>query len=318
MSSTGHRADRPLQNPDGHERHVHDVQRATGVLAPRRPRSLVQSGSWRARARALLLRHESRRFTSRTPRPGPDRDDASVAPTRRRRPPRDGIEFSYFLPPRGAGEQERSSTITKWWEAFGEANAAAFDANGWSYFRREGYDAFFAGFGDSWPVFNGAVGMTYEQASSGGGAIRRSDGTILTLRDAASHHYTASWATLMASARRARERVRDYLAFRQTAITDAERGPMRAIVIESVAGPGRSLARPAPRNLSRFSGGRECQARTRGVLPAPGPSRFAPLVRRRLHSRVLLAVRFSTDSHSTRHSSRGAREPETDRGRFYT
>src|SRR6185503_19023545 len=77
-----------------------------------------------------------------------------------------------------------------------------------------------------------AIGMTYEEASSGGGAIRRTDGTVLTLYEASSHHYTAAWATLLTSARRARERVRDYLGFRQSAIADGERGPFRAVVIE--------------------------------------------------------------------------------------
>jgi hypothetical protein len=84
--------------------------------------------------------------------------------------------------------------------------------------------------------------MTYEEASSGGGAIRRSDGTTLTLFDATWHHYTAAWATLLTSARRARERVRDYLGFRQSAVTDGERGTMRAVVIERDAqGRGDSL-----------------------------------------------------------------------------
>src|SRR6185503_8970288 len=77
-----------------------------------------------------------------------------------------------------------------------------------------------------------AIGMTYEEASSGGGAIRRTDGTVLTLYEASSHHYTAAWATLLTSARRARERVRDYLGFRQSAITEGEKGPLRAVVIE--------------------------------------------------------------------------------------
>ncbi|HKG92735.1 MAG TPA: hypothetical protein VKA84_12615, partial [Gemmatimonadaceae bacterium] len=77
-----------------------------------------------------------------------------------------------------------------------------------------------------------AVGMTFEEASSGGGAIRRSDGTVLTLRDAAWHHYTAAWATLLTTARRASERVRDYAEFRRSAVTDGARTVPRAVVFE--------------------------------------------------------------------------------------
>jgi hypothetical protein len=243
----------PLENPDGHERHVHDVQRATGVFGPSpTPGSLVQIGSWPGPRTSHYYFDMNRDwFTQSHPE-----TRGRIATMLRWRPHvavdlhEMGSSSSYFFPPPMAPVNKNiHTTITKWWDIFGTANAAAFDANGWSYFRREGYDFFYAGFGDSWPSFNGAIGMTYEQASSGGGAIRRSDGTTLTLRDAASHHYTAAWATLMTSASRARERVRDYLAFRQTAITDGERGPMRAIVIES-DGQGRadSLARLLQRN----------------------------------------------------------------------
>ena len=271
----------PLQNPDGHERHVHDVQRASGVFGPApTPGALVHTGSWPGPRTSHYYFDMNRDwFTQSHPE-----TRGRIATMLRWRPHvavdlhEMGSSSSYFFPPPMAPVNKNvHSTITKWWEAFGEANAAAFDANGWSYFRREGYDAFYAGFGDSWPVFNGAVGMTYEQASSGGGAIRRSDGTILTLRDAASHHYTAAWATLMTSARRARERVRDYLAFRQTAITDAERGPMRAIVIEP-DGQGRadSLASLLQRNgvtVQRLRGNAEAANAVEYGMAA-GPARF--------------------------------------------
>src|SRR5690606_37400178 len=85
--------------------------------------------------------------------------------------------------------------------------------------------------------------MTFEQASSSGGAIRRTDGTVLTLRKAAMQHYAAAWATTLATARRRTERLRDFLTFRQTAITDHERLPNRVVVIERDAqGRADSLA----------------------------------------------------------------------------
>lgn len=133
--------------------------------------------------------------------------------------------------------------IMKWWDIFAKSNAEAFDLRGWSFFRREGYDEFYPGYGVSWPILTGAVGMTYEEASSSGGAVRRTDGTVLTLHDAAWHHYTAAWATLLTSARRARERVRDYQAFREGAIADGGKGGLRAVTIERDAqGRADSLA----------------------------------------------------------------------------
>jgi len=122
-------------------------------------------------------------------------------------------------------------SIEKWWDIFAASNAAAFDPHGWSFFRREGYDEFYPGYGVSWPILTGAAGMTYEQASSGGGAVRRSDGTLMTLREAASHHYVASFATALTAASRRTERVHDFVEYRRSAVADAQQG-LRTILLE--------------------------------------------------------------------------------------
>ena len=91
---------------------------------------------------------------------------------------------------------------------------------------------FYPGYGSSWPIYSGAIGMTFEQSSSRGGAIRRTDGTVHTLQAAARGHYAAAWATTLGTARRREQRVRDYLSFRQSAITDAQTTPLRTVVLE--------------------------------------------------------------------------------------
>jgi hypothetical protein len=161
-----------------------------------------------------------------------------------------GSNNTYFFPPPMAPVNKIvHPNIVRWWDVFAAANIAAFDANGWSYFRREGYDEFYPGYGSSWPLYSGAVGMTYEQASSRGGAVRRADGTVLTLHEAARHHYAAAWATVSTSARHARERVRDYLSYRQTAVTDAARAPLRAVAFaRDEQGRADALARKLAEN----------------------------------------------------------------------
>ncbi|MBV9772986.1 MAG: hypothetical protein JO040_03510, partial [Gemmatimonadetes bacterium] len=156
-----------------------------------------------------------------------------------------GYTSTYFFPPpMDPVNRIVHPGIVRWWDVFAAGNIAAFDAHGWSYFRREGYDEFYPGYGSSWPLYGGAVGMTYEQASSRGGAVRRPDGTVLTLQEAARHHYTADWATLQTAAAHARERVRDFAEYRRTAITDALRSPLRTVVFERDAeGRADSLAR---------------------------------------------------------------------------
>jgi hypothetical protein len=155
-----------------------------------------------------------------------------------------GANSTYFFPPTMEPVNKLvDAGILRWWDSYAGDIIEEFDRHGWSFFRREGYDEFYPGYGSSWPIYTGAVGMTFEQASSRGGRIRRSDGTVLTLRDAASHHYGAAWATALGTARRRHQRVRDYLSFRQSAIADAERSPLRAVVLERDAhGRADSLA----------------------------------------------------------------------------
>lgn len=224
----------PVQNPDGHERHVQDVMRLrTAFGVPVHPSAPIHWGTWpgprtshyhfdlnrdwfaqshpetRGRIRTMLAWH-----------PQVATDLHEMGPN----------ETYFFPPPQAPINRLVPPGVQRWWEAFAVGNRAAFDREGWSYFRREGYDEFYPGYGSSWPIYTGAVGMTYEQASSRGGAIRREDGTVLTLAEAARHHYAAAWATLTTAAQNARALVRDYAAFRQTTIDEAADAPFRAVV----------------------------------------------------------------------------------------
>jgi len=236
----------PVENPDGHERHVQDVNRMRGVSTPVSGSAMIQQGNWPGPRTShyyfdlnrdwFIMSHPETRGRVASmlkwwPMTVVDLHEQGSNAT------------YYFAPPMGPVNANVPENIRRWWDSYAAGNIAAFDQHGWSYFRREAYDEFYPGYGDSWPILAGAVGMTYEQASSGGGAIRRNDGTILTLHDAAWHHYTAAWATLTTTARRARERVRDFLAFRQSAISEGERSPMRAVVFDRDAqGRADSLA----------------------------------------------------------------------------
>ncbi|HEX5634047.1 MAG TPA: hypothetical protein VFX50_12500, partial [Gemmatimonadales bacterium] len=149
----------------------------------------------------------------------------------------------YFAPPREPDNKNNPAHLPKWFDIFAAAHGAAFDRHGWSYFRREGYDSFYPGYGEGWPMLTGSVGMLFESASSSGGAVRRNDGTVRTLHQAAWEHYTAEWATVRTSARRRTELVGDYARARAGAIAIHARSPMRAIVFSRDAeGRADSLA----------------------------------------------------------------------------
>ncbi len=79
----------------------------------------------------------------------------------------------------------------------GRNHARYFDSKGWLYFTREFFDLFYPAYGDTYPIYNGAIGMTYEQAghSMAGLAIATGEDT-LRLKDRIAHHLTTGLSTL--------------------------------------------------------------------------------------------------------------------------
>src|SRR5215217_7737140 len=91
--------------------------------------------------------------------------------------------------------------VTPWQRAFqvtvGKNNAKYFDEQGWQYFTKERFDLLYPSYGDTYPLYNGAVGMTYEQGGIGAGLIvTTTDGDTLTLKDRIDHLNTTGMATL--------------------------------------------------------------------------------------------------------------------------
>lgn len=91
--------------------------------------------------------------------------------------------------------------VTAWQREFqvtvGKNNAKYFDENGWHYFTKERFDLLYPSYGDTYPLYNGSIGMTYEQGGIGAGlAVVTIDGDTLTLKDRILHHYTTGMATL--------------------------------------------------------------------------------------------------------------------------
>ena len=114
---------------------------------------------------------------------------------------------------------------------FGRNNAKWFDRYGFDYFTREVYDAFYPGYGASWPAYYGAVAMTYEQASTRGLALLRSDGDVLQFRDAVRHHFVASVSTAETAAAHREVLLRDFWRYRKSAIEEGKNGDVREIVL---------------------------------------------------------------------------------------
>jgi hypothetical protein len=150
-----------------------------------------------------------------------------------------GESTYYFAPPARPLNPYFSRAQQEWLDSFGRAIAARFDAAGQAYFVREVFDSFYPGYGESWPMGHGAVGMTFEQASARGLVWRREDDTRLTYLDGIRNHFRSGLATVETAARGREKLLRDFLEFRRTAVRDGEQGSVRQYVLV----PGRDADR---------------------------------------------------------------------------
>ena len=153
-----------------------------------------------------------------------------------------GDSTYFFAPPARPLNPHITRAQQDWHEAFGRAIAGRFDAAGQAYFVREVFDSFYPGYGETWPLTQGAVGMTFEQASARGLVWRREDDTRLTFLDGIHNHFRAALATVETAARGREKLLRDFLDFRRSAVSEGETGAVRQYVL--VAGGDRArLAR---------------------------------------------------------------------------
>ncbi len=110
-----------------------------------------------------------------------------------------GYNSSYFFGPAARPIHE---DVNKWQREYQQITAdnhkKYFDKEGWLYFTQEVYDLFYPSYGDTYPMFNGAVGFTYEQAGSGraGVQIARYSADTLTIIDRYTHHLTTALSTV--------------------------------------------------------------------------------------------------------------------------
>ncbi|MBJ6109360.1 zinc carboxypeptidase [Hymenobacter sp. BT523] len=155
-----------------------------------------------------------------------------------------GPNNTYYFSP---AAKPYHADITPWQRKFqgilGDYNKVAFDKNNWLYFTREVYDLYAPTYGDTWPSFNGAIGMTYEQGGgpAGGLAFARLDGDTLTLTQRIAHHHAASRATIQATAERHDDLLREFQSYFATARSKPQ-GDYKTYVLSAGNDPGQLRA----------------------------------------------------------------------------
>jgi len=117
-----------------------------------------------------------------------------------------GINEPYYFAPAAEPYHEIVSPFQRDFQVeVGQNHARYFDSEGWLFFTRERFDLLYPSYGDTYPMFMGAIGMTYEQAGHGraGLGINTDEGYVLTLVDRVAHHTTTGLSTVEISSKNA-------------------------------------------------------------------------------------------------------------------
>ncbi|MBT8317077.1 MAG: zinc carboxypeptidase [Lutibacter sp.] len=122
-----------------------------------------------------------------------------------------GYNSPYYFAPAAEPFHE---IITDWQRDFqveiGKNHAKYFDKNGWKYFTKERFDLLYPSYGDTYPTYMGAIGMTYEQAGQKGLGIETENGQVLSLKDRIAHHFTTGLSTVEISSKNAAKLVDEF------------------------------------------------------------------------------------------------------------
>jgi hypothetical protein len=167
-----------------------------------------------------------------------------------------GINEPYYFAP---AAEPMHDYISPWQRRFQETiganNARYFDQNNWLYFTQEVFDLFYPSYGDTYPMFNGSIGMTYEQAGGpqGGRAVRTETSDTLTLHDRIEHHRTTCLSSIEMASKHAADLVENFQQYFQRGNTQPQ-GPYKAYVLRSSNDPNQvaALCRLLDRHQIRY------------------------------------------------------------------
>ena len=213
----------PLQNPDGRDRFINRFRMSLGLEADTDPISAEHNEPWPSGRTNHYHFDLNRDWISLTQ----PETQGHVEALQQWYPQvfvdlhEMGSNSSYYFAPEAVPynphlvQSQRDRLYV-----FGRNNAKWFDRYGLPYFTRDVYDAFYPGYGASWPAYYGAVAMTYEQASARGLKYRRTDGSEFDFRSTVFGHFVTSLATAEVVANNRGDILRDFYTYNTTAIKE--------------------------------------------------------------------------------------------------
>ncbi|RZK67751.1 MAG: zinc carboxypeptidase, partial [Pedobacter sp.] len=168
----------------------------------------------------------------------------------------------YFAPAAEPVHQD----ITPWQRSFqvvvGKNNAKYFDAEGWQYFTKERFDLLYPSYGDTYPLYNGSIGMTYEQGGIRAGlSVVTNDGDTLTLKDRIAHHFATGMSTVEVSSQNQAKLMEEYKKYFQQELIAAPGAYKTYIIKASNVSRLKKLAELLSKNKIQFAYGADKSGR---------------------------------------------------------
>lgn len=208
----------PCLNPDGHERYVAwYAQKAHGQLQPD-PQSMEHQEPWPSGRPNHYLFDLNRDWVWQTQLESQQRMKLynSWLPHVHVDFHEMGIDAPYYFAPAAEPLHEQLSpfqqTFQEW---FGRNTARYFDENDWFYYTKEDFDLLYPSYGDTYPMYTGAIGMTIEQGGSGraGLGMLNSLGDTVTLTDRILHHHTTAVSAIETTATHSQQVVNEFAEY---------------------------------------------------------------------------------------------------------
>lgn len=214
----------PCLNPDGRERYVNFYNSARGGVPDANPSSREHREPWPGGRTNHYYFDLNRDWAWQTQK----ETQARLALFNQWLPQvhvdyhEQGYNAPYYFAP---AAEPFHRDITLWQRQFqtviGKNNAKYFDQKGWLYFTKQEFDLLYPSYGDTYPLYNGAIGMTYEQGGIDAGlAVVTRAGDTLTLANRIAHHHLTSISTIEIVSANAQKLLDEFKTFYSNSINN--------------------------------------------------------------------------------------------------
>ena len=248
----------PCINPDGRDRYVNWYNQKMNIRLQPDPQSIEHNEPWPGGRANHYLFDLNRDWAWQTQKESQQRVELynQWMPQLHLDFHEQGVNSPYYFAPAAEPlHHQLSSFQHEFQEIFGRNTAKYFDQNDWFYFTKESFDLLYPSYGDTYPMYNGAIGMTIEQGGSGraGIGILNEEGDTLTLKDRIIHHHTTGLSAIEITSKNAEKVVDEFETYFIENSTDPK-GKYKSFVIKGTSSPARieALLKLLDRNGIRY------------------------------------------------------------------